>query len=504
MGDYFPRCAPAQAGVDAARLLELCAELQKPRYGLHALLLLRGGKIFYESYAAPYQKGERHSLFSVSKSFTAVAILFAVQEGILSLEDRVTGFFPEKLPSPPCPNMAAMTIRHLLTMTPGLDAAPHDFKYPHLDDVINDFPYSYSNFSYDGRPDWVGDFLHRYVEHPPGQCFLYCSSCTYMLSAILRKATGQGLLEFLGPRLLEPLGIREAIWQKCPSGIEVGGWGLSLCAESLAKFGQFLLQEGRWEGRQLLGAEYIREMSRCHILIHTPGRKVPEQFGYQVWVEGEQDIYSGIGAFGQAYVVFPRQQAVAVLLGGSLQYMRALQILQKKLPRAMEAPGSLDAAPQQADLQKLAEQARILPVEGIPSLQAEAARRYSGVEYALAPNYYGFTGIRFCFGARDSVEFFMGRRSGWLPIGQGEFCRGVMPMAETEYTDVHNQLVFSKAACSGAWQEGKYLLRIAYTEQSYISDFSVEFLPHGIRIKTSRNVGFVASASTILEGYRKE
>lgn len=130
MGDYFPRCAPAQAGVDAARLLELCAELQKPRYGLHALLLLRGGKVFYESYAAPYQKGEKHSLFSVSKSFTAVAILFAVQEGILSLEDRVTGFFPEKLPSPPCPNMAAMTIRHLLTMTPGLDAAPHDFKYP--------------------------------------------------------------------------------------------------------------------------------------------------------------------------------------------------------------------------------------------------------------------------------------------------------------------------------------------------------------------------------------
>ncbi len=151
MGDYFPRCAPAQAGVDAARLLELCAELQKPRYGLHALLLLRGGKVFYESYAAPYQKGEKHSLFSVSKSFTAVAILFAVQEGILSLEDRVTGFFPEKLPSPPCPNMAAMTIRHLLTMTPGLDAAPHDFKYPHLDDVINDFPYSYSNFTYDGR-----------------------------------------------------------------------------------------------------------------------------------------------------------------------------------------------------------------------------------------------------------------------------------------------------------------------------------------------------------------
>ncbi len=114
-------------------------------------------------------KGERHSLFSVSKSFTAVAVLFALQEGLLSLEDKVVSFFPEKLPARPCPNMEKLAVRHLLTMTPGLAAAPHNFRYPHLDDVINDFPYSYENFSYENKVDWVADFLHSYLPNPPGR-----------------------------------------------------------------------------------------------------------------------------------------------------------------------------------------------------------------------------------------------------------------------------------------------------------------------------------------------
>ncbi len=502
MCDYFSRCAPAEAGVDAGRLLELCAELQKPQYGLHALMILRQGKVIYESYMAPYAKGERHSLFSVSKSFTAAAILFALQEGLLTLEDKVASFFPEKLPAPPCPNMAAMNIRHLLTMTPGFSAAPHDFKYPRLDDVINDFPYSYADFSYRDEVDWAGDFLHRYVEGPPGERFIYCSGCTYMLSAILQKITGQTLLQFLAPRLLSPLGIADAKWQKCPSGIQVGGWGLSLCAESLAKFAQFLLQKGEWEGRRLLRAEYIEQMSTCQVPIHTPGRKIPEQFGYQVWVEAEGGIYSGVGAFGQAYVVFPEQEAVAVMLGGSMQYLRALQILRKKLPRAM-AEGAKNPEAQPA-LAQLAQHACLAPIEGESSMSEANASRYSGLEYILAPNYFGFTGICFSFGQRDGVTIAMGRHSSALPIGRGEFCRGNMPIVENEYLDVHHQLVFKRAACSGAWQEGKYHLRVVYTEQSYISDFVAEFHPHGICIRCSRNVGFVASANTTIVGFQKD
>ena len=98
----------------------------------------------------------------------------------------------------------------------------------------------------------------------------------------------------------------------------------------------------------------------------------------------------------------------------------------------------------------------------------------------------------------------MGRRSSRLPIGFGAFERGKMPLIENEYMDAHNQLVFSAAACSGAWQDGKYHLRIAYTEQCYISDFCIEFTAHGICISCSRNVGFVQSANMPILGYQKE
>ena len=146
----------------------------------------------------------------------------------------------------------------------------------------------------------------------------------------------------------------------------------------------------------------------------------------------------------------------------------------------------------------------IAPTEGAPSWQEPLAARYSGREYALAPNYLGLTGIRFWFGERDEVEIQMGRRSSRLAIGYSAFLRGKMPLRENEFMDAHNQLVFSAAACSGAWQEGKYHLRIAYTEQCYLSDFEIEFAPHGIHISCGRNVGFVQSANVPILGYQKQ
>ena len=128
-------------------------------------------------------------------------------------------------PPGPVRTWKELAVRHLLTMTPGLAAAPHNFRYPHLDDVINDFPYSYENFSYENKVDWVADFLHSYLPNPPGEKFIYCSACTYMLSAILQKRTGQTLLEYLQPWLLGPLGIFDARWQKCPLGHRGRGMG---------------------------------------------------------------------------------------------------------------------------------------------------------------------------------------------------------------------------------------------------------------------------------------
>ena len=130
--NILERTTPAAAGIDAKRMEAALKKLAAPRYGAHALLVLKGGKVVAERYREPYRAGELHSLFSVSKSFTAAAIGFAEQEGLLRLEDFVTDYFPEYLPAQPCENMRKLRIWHLLTLSAGFDAAPDDFKrkYP--------------------------------------------------------------------------------------------------------------------------------------------------------------------------------------------------------------------------------------------------------------------------------------------------------------------------------------------------------------------------------------
>jgi CubicO group peptidase (beta-lactamase class C family) len=113
--------------------------------------------------------------------------------------------------------------------------------------------------------NWVRTFLAQNIAHQPGTQFMYNSAATYMCSAIVQKVTGQTMLDYLTPRLFEPLGISGMRWETCPRGINTGGWGLSIQSEGLAKFGQLLLQKGKWNGKQLLPAAWIEEATRFHI-----------------------------------------------------------------------------------------------------------------------------------------------------------------------------------------------------------------------------------------------
>jgi CubicO group peptidase (beta-lactamase class C family) len=164
-----------------------------------------------------------HVLFSLSKSFTSTAVGLAVAEGYLSVEDPVLSFFPDDAPATVNDNLAAMRVRHLLSMSTG-----------HVEDTTG---------SLFAQPDgnWVRGFLACPVEHVPGTHFLYNTGASYMLSAIVHKVTGQRMLHYLQGRLFEPLGIEDATWETCPRGIDVGGFGLSVKTEDIARFGQLYL-----------------------------------------------------------------------------------------------------------------------------------------------------------------------------------------------------------------------------------------------------------------------
>jgi CubicO group peptidase (beta-lactamase class C family) len=287
------------------------AALDASSADMQTLMLLRHGETALAAQWAPYRLEDRHLLFSVSKSFTSMAVGLAADAGLLSLDDKVVSHFepPEKVSD----NLAAMEIRHLLTMTTG-----------HAEDTIERI------FGDDG----VRKFLALDVEHEPGTQFVYNTGATYVLSAIVQKVTGESLLDYLRPRLFEPLGATEATWEVV-GGVVAGGFGLSLRTESVARFGQFCLQRGNWDGRQLVPAAWIDAATTKQVSTLSRDNVDWQQgYGYQFW-QCRHGAYRGDGAFGQFCLVFPEYDAVLAITSAEDDMQQTLDVVWEYLLPAL-------------------------------------------------------------------------------------------------------------------------------------------------------------------------
>ena len=279
------RATPESQGVPSEAVIGWFDSLMKvDATEIHGAMLLRHGKVIGEMHPKPFRAEYGHTLFSCSKVFTAAAIGIAVGENRLRVSDRVATFFPELLPDSIGDWLAKLTIRDLLTMQSG---------YAPTDEVRTK------------ETEWVKKCLGGKMVAQPGEKFAYDSMNTYLLSAIISKVTGKKMVDYLRPRLFEPMGIDEEIWEESPEGISCGGWGLYLKLESMAKMGQLLLDEGRWEGRQILPAEWAREMMTVHV--------EKEGYGYQTWRCEHHGTMRGDGAHGQFIIVMPDEDMVAVI-----------------------------------------------------------------------------------------------------------------------------------------------------------------------------------------------
>ncbi|TLS51560.1 serine hydrolase [Paenibacillus antri] len=405
IGAALPRSAPEAQGVRSGAIEAFLDEVRERKSELHSFMLVRHGRVVAEGWWSPYRAADRHMLFSLSKSFTSTAVGFALSEGLLSLEDRVVGFFGEEdLPADVSPSLAEMRVRDLLMMGTGHAAEPT------------------LHGATDGN--WAKAFLSAPVEFAPGTKFVYNSGATYMLSAILRRATGQSLLEYLDSRLLAPLGIVGATWESCPRGIAVGGWGLSVTTEDIAKFGQLYLQRGVWNGRQLLPYGWAEEASRKHISNGDGGDSDWAQgYGYQFW-RCRHGAYRGDGAFGQFCVVLPEQDAVLAITSGTNDMQAVLNAAWDTLLPAMAAE-ALPADAAAADA--LASRLGALRLDPPPASSSPSGERLlDGRTYALEPNWAELASIGFEFPDGGQPTVVIGARGGdgRLPIGRGAWSEG--------------------------------------------------------------------------------
>jgi len=296
----LPRSVPEAQGVSSQGIIDFLDAAAKSSHEFHSIMFLRHGKVIAEGWWKPYKPELRHTLYSASKSFTATAVGFAVTEHRLSVNDKVISFFPNALPDTVSPFLSGMRVKDLLSMSAGQDPDP-TFKT-----VASD-------------SNWVKSFLAIPVLHEPGTKFLYNTLATYMLSAIIQKVTGEKVIDFLKPRLFEPLAIEGMDWEVDPHGINTGGWGLRLKTEDMAKFGQLFLQKGKWNGKQLLPASWIEEATSLKIYQapDAPQSKKDSSdwmqgYCYQMW-RCRHNCYRADGAYGQYIIVLPEQDAVIAI-----------------------------------------------------------------------------------------------------------------------------------------------------------------------------------------------
>ena len=275
---------------------------------VHSVMIVKDGKVIFSKWQSEGVDSVPHVLHSVSKTFTATAVGLAIADGKMNLTDKVIDYFPDKLPEEVSDNLKAMTVRDLLTMSCGHDNDP-------------------TGIIRNAEQDWVTAFLAYPVEHQPGTFYCYNSLGTYVLSAIVQKVTGEKVLDYLTPRLFEPLHIDKPRWDESPQGINTGGWGLYLKTEDLAKMGQLLLQKGEWNGRQIIPAEWVSEMSKKQVESINPGTRIEQAeergmtvetsdwmqgYGYQMW-RCRPGCFRADGANGQFIIVIPEKNAVVAM-----------------------------------------------------------------------------------------------------------------------------------------------------------------------------------------------
>jgi CubicO group peptidase (beta-lactamase class C family) len=313
----WPRASMAEVGMDSAHVALAMDSLPGgSAHGLHSMLVVRRGTLVYERYWSGHAAGTLHDLRSATKSITSLLTGIAIERGHLpGVDAPMLPYLAPRYADLDNPHEAKsrITLAHLLTMRGGLACDDHDRRSPGQEDRM-----------YRSR-DWVRHFLELPVAHEPGDSARYCTGGVVALGRVLAEASGTPVPELARDALFAPLGIEQARWATFDGGRQTDTGGhLRLRPRDMAKIGQLVLQEGRWDGRQVVPAAWIRESTSMHTRL---GEGRP--YGYLWWQVGAAypghtvRIVHASGNGGQFIFIVPDLELVAVFTGGTYDSPRA-------------------------------------------------------------------------------------------------------------------------------------------------------------------------------------
>ncbi len=285
---HFKRTTPERRGVSSRRIYDMLSALEEnARASLHNIIIVKDGEVVSECSRPGYDVNIRHLSHSMSKTLTGMAIGILVSDGRLSLETRLADIFPEIRYQDK--RFEAITVHHLLSMATGV-------------------PFSEAGSV--TETEWTAAFFESRLSFAPGTNFAYNSMNSYILARIVVRLTGMSLMSFMTEHIFRPMGITNVFWEIGPEGIEKGGWGVHLSAESWAKLGVMMLSGGVFEGKRILPASWVTRATTTQM--RAPESAGDYNYGYQIWVHRHNDSFLFNGMLGQNVWVCPRNNIVVV------------------------------------------------------------------------------------------------------------------------------------------------------------------------------------------------
>jgi CubicO group peptidase (beta-lactamase class C family) len=380
--DKLPRSIPELEGVSSVGIIDFLNAIDTGRQEIHSFMFLRHGKVIAEGWWDPFGPQYKHLLYSASKTFTATAIGLAVSENRLRVSDKVVSFFPYSLPDTIGNHMNELTVENLLTMSVGQDPAA---------------------MGAGSDEDWITAFLKNEPVHKPGTIFKYNNMATFMLSAIVQQVTGITMFDYLRPRIFDPLSIRGIDWDKNPQGINLGMIGLRLRTEDMAKFGQLLLQNGKWNNKQLIPEAWIKAATSFKIESNDPSNKMPmdrndwaQGYCYQMWY-GRNNSVRLDGMAGQFVILFPDKDAIVVLTANARNTQEELNLVHNYLVPAIKSGKAIPLNPDSYKELKKKQSSLCLKPPVSQTSESLIEKKISGKEFILADNDYQIQSVYFAF-----------------------------------------------------------------------------------------------------------
>lgn len=464
---------PEEVNVDSRAITAFLNEITSKKLGLQSFTVVRHDKICAQGFFKPYAAEYPHVLYSMSKSLTSTAVGFAVDEGLIKLDDKVVDFFPEYKTVLRRPFNKALTVKMLLTMR--------------SDKLI-------TVFEEKGKTDWIHLFFEAPFMLPPNSKFNYISENTFMLSAIVKKVTGKSALDYLDEKMFKPLGIEKPFWEADGKGNSAGGWGCYMRSEDLAKFFLPYIHEGKWiDGTQLISKYWVKEaLSKQTDSVHDGARDIINGYGFQFWKNQIANSFRADGLFGQRCFFFPDYDGLVILNCGEAEDYKVMDVFWKYFPNCFksqeleedkEASDELDKKIASLEMEKLAVKPRKYEIEKEiegRTISCKTNEYTSVITVTTTQMLYNKPGnlnmMRFSF--KDDSLLFTWREKNYENTIEAGF-NGELKESEIHLADL-NYHAFSQAA----WQEdGSLKLWIRPVESAHERRFTFRFDKLGVAVE---------------------